>query len=216
MPPPKLRPVTASIKTADLNWDLPVLDLHDFVPEGARVIDADSEYPEMFANGYARFSAGDQQISRSPDMKAYLSLDNTSEKAGKAPWLVLQSSGSPNNDPVILTNKPIEALWSPFSDRFAVNHWANPQARDFFVVVIGVAQRMFIDVSPLVDIHFPSEGIPLRRAAKAHRWTVNGDLVVRYLFQRMEEPYSVFGCEVQVALSGNAISLTMLRGFIND
>lgn len=39
---------------------------------------------------------------------------------------------------------------------------------------------------------------------------------MRALFQRMEEPYSVFGCEVQVAVSSGTASLTMLRGFIRD
>ena len=216
MPPPQLRPVTASVKTPDVNWNLPVLDLHDFIPEGARVLGGESNYPEVYADGFARFSFVEQHLSHSPDMRASLSFDEIAGNKGRAPWLVLKSKDSRNSDPIILTNRQIDILWSPFSDRFAVNHWADPQARDFFVVVVGSAQRMFIDLSSVVEIHFPSEGVALRRAAKAHRWTVDGDLVARCLFQRMEEPYSVFGCEVQVAFSGSAMSLTMLRGFIKE
>ena len=107
-------------------------------------------------------------------------------------------------------------LWSPFSDKFAVNHWADPTARDVFVVMIGNAQRIFFDLSPLLNLYFPSEGVPLRRITKAHRWAMSGDLVIRSLFQRMEEPYSVFGCEVQIGFTGGSPSLTMLRGFIKE
>jgi len=216
MPPPQLRPPPVNVKTPDANWDIRVLELQDFIPPGARVIETGAAIPTLFEEGVAQFSSGDQPTSRSPDSRSRLLLENVTQANGKGLWLVLRSRGAQNSEPIILSERPIEALWAPSSDKFAVNHWADPYARDTFVVVIGNAQRMFFDLTPLLNLHFSSEGRALRRVARAYRWTTNGDLVLRALFQRMEEPYSVFGCEVQVGLSNGIPSLTMLRGFIKE
>lgn len=216
MPPPQLRPPPIVVKTPDANWNIGILELEDFVPNGSRVIETGAGIPRYFEEGKARFASSDQQTFSSPDGRSSLLLESAAQKRGKGLWLVLRSRGVQNSEPIIISERPIEVLWSPLSDTFAVNHWADPNACDVFTVVIGNAQRTFFDLTPLLNLHFPSEGIALRRVAKAHRWTTNGDLVMRALFQQMEEPYSVFGCEVQVALSSGTPSLSMLRGFIKD
>ena len=216
MPPPQLRPPPVVVRTPDANWDVGVLELHDFIPAGARVVETGAISPALFEDGIAHFSSEELQSSHSPDSRAHLSLDNVTQTKGKGLWLVLRSRGTQNSEPIILSERPIEVLWSPLSDKFAVNHWADPKARDVFVVIIGNAQRTFFDLTPLLNLHFPSEGVALRRIAKAHRWTTSGDLVIRSLFQRIDEPYSVFGCEVQIGFTSGSPSLTMLRGFIKE
>lgn len=216
MPPPELRPLPVVVKTPDANWDVGVLELKDFVPAGARVVETGANPPILFEDGVSLLSSEDRQISHSPDNRAQLTLDSTAQTKGKGLWLVLRSRGTQNSEPIVLSERPIEVLWSPFSDKFAVNHWADPTARDVFVVLIGNAQRRFFDLTPLLNLHFPSEGVALRRIAKAHRWTRSGDLVIRSLFQRLEEPYSVFGCEVQIGFTDGSQSQTMLRGFIKE
>ena len=216
MPPPQLRPPPIVVKTPDANWDVGVLELHDFIPAGARVIETGAIYPETFEDGIAHFSPKEQQSSHSPHSGAHLSLDNVEQTKGKGLWLVLRSKGTQISEPIFPLDRRIEVLWSPVGDKFAVNHWADATARDVFVVTIGDAQRIFFDLTPLLNLHFPSEGLSLRRTAKAQRWTTSGDLVIRSLFQRMEEPFSVFGCEVQIDFSGGSPSLTMLRGFIKE
>lgn len=117
--------------------------MEDFIPNGSRVIETGAGIPRYFEEGKARFSSGDQLTFSSPDGRSNLLLENTAQKRGKGLWLVLRSRGVQNSEPIIISERPIEVLWSPLSDTFAVNHWADPNACDVFAVVIGDAQRTF-------------------------------------------------------------------------
>jgi hypothetical protein len=211
------KPLDITVKTPELNWNILDLDLEDFIPPGARKIEGSSVYPELFEEAHLAFDPPTSITLSSPNFEASISMASSTGNAINYRWLTLKEKGSDSIEPIYITGKSIHAYWSPRSDRIALNYWPDSYSREFALVTRGNPERLSFDLSPLISRYFPTSGAA-RSIAKVHRWTKQGDLVVRCLTQKMEEPFPVFGCEVQIVLTGNIKNppQILLRGFYRD